>query len=114
MRRTERSPLIALLVASLLLLGACGSGGDGASSDGTASTISLTEVPEDSPTTTDTGGSGDDTPETTTKTSDEAVELSGSYGDMAKHADDDTYSFALDADDPDKALATQSRGSTKA
>ncbi|HET8929829.1 MAG TPA: hypothetical protein VFN21_04145 [Acidimicrobiales bacterium] len=112
MSRLKQSAMIPLLVASLLFVGACSSGDDSASSDDTTSTIAFTKAPDDGAEgTSDSDDSDADADATTTSAAaDEPVELSGSYCDMAKQAEDDTYSLDMDATDPDKALTDMKKG----
>lgn len=110
MSRLKQSAMLPLLIVSLLLVGACGSSDDSASSDGTTSTIALTKAPDDGDEGTNDSDDSDAAATTTSAAADEPVELSGSYCDMAKQAEDDTYSLDMDATDPDKALADMKRG----
>ncbi len=109
MSRLKQSAMIPLLVASLLLVGACGSSDDRATPAGDAATTTATGESQDDGDTTagddESNGGDSTTPETTSATADEPTELSGSYCDMAKQAEDDTYSLDMDATDPDKALS---------
>lgn len=114
MHRTSRTAMVALLCASLLFVAACGSGDDGASSpDTTVASLELSRTPDtgapvgsaDSPT-----DDGTAPPTSTTGGDGVPIELTGSYCEMAAQAEDQTYSFDFDADDPAKALLEAKEG----
>ncbi len=110
MSRRRRSTLAGLVLASLLFFGACGSGVDTATVSERARTSTTAAAEPDSdgrPSTTrrpDTDVAG--TAADSTVPSDDEEELSGSYCDLARQADENGPEIDLTSPDKAKALAS--------